>query len=379
MRVTEILPTPASCGLGAQPEGQRRRDKLLPSRRWSPCGPRPAQRAGCPGRGVPGTRGPGSRRSAPPSPQTLAMPAQPARRRCPPPRWRTTVRGTGKQTVRWGPPSCARPRERPGRRRAHRDAAGTRGGGGRPADGLARGCPVPAPSPAARAPGPCGTELGRTPELWVGTHLRPRLCSEAAGARGAGGAALRAGIGPGSPRSPPPSTLPGRSAGLAAAAPPRFAGDSRPGRPAGPLRRAGKRETVPRVPPPPPRRLPHCPPASPLSPSPSKLDRRQPGGGGVGWPDPARAALTSAGRGHRAGRAGARAAGPPAAHAARLGLAGRAPTAGRTGNSIPEPGDDGGGGWRGVAPRAAGLLALAAMHSRAAGPLVGRMNPPIPT
>lgn len=187
VRVTEILPTPASCGLGAQPEGQRRRDKLLPSRCWSPCGPRPAQRAGCPGRGVPGTRGPGSRRSAPPSPQTLAMPAQPARRRRPPPRWRTTVRGTGKQTVRWGPPSCARPRERPGRRRAHRYAAGTRGGGGRPADGLARGRPVPAPSPAARAPGPRGTELGRTPELWVGTHLRPRLCSEAAGARGAGG------------------------------------------------------------------------------------------------------------------------------------------------------------------------------------------------
>lgn len=51
---------------------------------------------------------------------------------------------------------------------------------------------------------------------------------QAPGVGGGGRDALRARIGPDSPRSPPPSTLPGRAVGLAAAAPPQPAGDPRP-------------------------------------------------------------------------------------------------------------------------------------------------------
>lgn len=60
----------------------------------------------------------------------------------------------------------------------------------------------------------------------------------------------------------------------------------------------------------------------PPHPPPSGTGGGRAGRGRVGRQDPARAPPTSVGRGHRAGRAGAQAAGPPAAHKPRLGPCG---------------------------------------------------------
>lgn len=87
---------------------------------------------------------------------------------------------------------------------------------------------------------------------------------------------LRARIAQGSPRSPPPSTLPGRAVGLAAAAPPQPAGDPRPRWRVRSAGRGSRRQyrlrlrAVCLLPARSPRpRVPRGPPASPPSPSPS--------------------------------------------------------------------------------------------------------------
>ncbi|CAI9164705.1 unnamed protein product [Rangifer tarandus platyrhynchus] len=325
-RVTEILPTPAffsGSGRSLRASGARTSGRL--------CSPRPAQRAQ-----HPKARGPGSSRPANSGRSRTTCPRTPPP---PPRRGGAQPRGApGSRRLGGG----RRPAPAPGsagRRSAQRDP-------GEGADGRDRGHPVPASRPPARAPAP--NFAGRRSTRSVFTCRRGFAVSRRApGVDGGRQDALRARIGPGSPRSPPPSTLPGRAVGLAAAAPPRSAGDPRP---RWPVRNAGRgsgrqcRLRLRAVCLPPAcslrQRLPRGPPASPPSPSPSKRDRRRPGGrggGGVGRPDPERAAPTSADRGHRAGRAGGQTAGPPAAHEARLGLAGRAPTAGRTGNSILEP------------------------------------------
>lgn len=323
-RVTEILPTPASCGLRAQPRGQ-----------WRPDQQEPLHPAPGAARSTPGSAG---SRVLPPRklgqvPHNLpADPASPT-----PPRRRTTARGTRKPTARRGPPSRARPRQRRTPPCPARPWRGRRRRGSRTSRSS-----VPSSRPRLRP------ELRRTPQQRVSLYLRPRLWSEAAGARGRRGRArcFKGPDRPGLPALPAPFHAPGtRSRPGGGGSSPARRGS--PASLAGPQRRAGKRETVPS---PPPRRLSPAGPLAaaacasrsaglstlpiPLLAGPAAAGR---GGGGLGRPDPERAAPTSADCGHSAGRAGGQAAGPPAAHEARLGLAGRAPTAGRTGNSIQEP------------------------------------------
>ena len=267
-RVTEILPTPAFFfGLGAQSKGQQRPDQREPLQ------PLPGV-----ARATPGSAGSSvfPLRKLGQVPHNLpADPASPTA-----PRRRTTARGTRKPTARWGLPSRARPRERRAPQCPARPWRGRRRGD--------RRHPVPASSPPARAPAP--NFAGRRSTRSAFTCGRGFAVSRRApGVDGGGRDALRARIGPGSPRCPPPSTLPGRAVGLAAAAPPRSAGDPRP---RWPVRNAGRgsgrqcRLRLRAVCLPPARsprpRLPGGPPASPPSPSPSKRDRRRPGGAGAG-------------------------------------------------------------------------------------------------
>ena len=116
-RVTEILYTPASCGLGAQPESQRRGDDDFPANAESSLPPTPDSV-----RGVPGDARSSVLPSALPSPQTQTGPAQSARPARPRPaaahnrggQNRVGHRETGNAVG-----AAPAPKERPGRRRAH--------------------------------------------------------------------------------------------------------------------------------------------------------------------------------------------------------------------------------------------------------------------
>lgn len=253
-RVTEILPTPASCGLRAQPRGQ-----------WRPDQQEPLHPAPGAARSTPGSAG---SRVLPPRklgqvPHNLpADPASPT-----PPRRRTTARGTRKPTARRGPLSRARPRQRrtppcPARPWRGRRRRGSRTSRSSVPSSRPRLRPYFAGRRSSGSAFTCGRDSG--------------VRRQAPGVGGGGRDALRARIGPDSPRSPPPSTLPGRAVGLAAAAPPQPAGDPRPrwrvrsaGRGSGRQYRLRLRAVclLPARSPRP--RVPRGPPASPPSPSPS--------------------------------------------------------------------------------------------------------------